>query len=79
MIQNLIRSVFTKKFRGLCSKKRLPRKNGTPRGVNKAKKDDILKKLLHLMPENRWRFWETLPESLEGDDLSINLEHLKNN
>ena len=31
------------------------------------------------MPENCRKFWETLPESLDNEDLSINLEHLKNN
>ena len=68
-----------RKFRDICRKKRSPRKKGIPRGVNKGKKDDILKKLLNLMPENYWKFWETLPESLDNDDLLINLEHLKNN
>ena len=41
--------------------------------------DDSLKKLLHLMPEHRWSFWEIHMEKKESDDLSINLEHLKNN
>ena len=68
-----------KKFCDICRKKRLPRKKGIPRGVNKGKKDDILLKLLNLMPENRRKFWETLPESLDSEDLSNNLEHLKNN
>ena len=31
------------------------------------------------MPENRWRFWETFRKVSESNNLSINLEHLKNN
>ena len=53
--------------------------SGTPRGVIQGKKDDILKKLFDLMSENHQKFWETLPESLDSEDLSIHLEHLKNN
>ena len=80
MIQSLNQVSFLQKiFHGLCSNKRLPRKKGYPRGLSKAKKDDILKKLLHLMLDNPRRFWETLPECLEIDDLPINLDHLKNN
>ena len=80
MIQSLNQVSFLQKiFHGLCSNKRLPRKKGYPRGLNKAKKDDILKKLLHLMLDNHRRFCETLPECLESDDLPINLDHFKNN
>ena len=68
-----------KKFRCLCSKNWLPRKKRIPWGVNKTKKDDTLKKRLHSMPENRWRFWETFRKVSESNNLSINLEHLKNN
>ena len=31
------------------------------------------------MPENRWWFWETFTKGSESNNLSINLEHLKNN
>ena len=31
------------------------------------------------MPENRRKFWEALPENLDSEELSINLEYLKNN
>uniref|UniRef100_A0A6P7HCL4 Uncharacterized protein LOC114349158 n=1 Tax=Diabrotica virgifera virgifera TaxID=50390 RepID=A0A6P7HCL4_DIAVI len=34
-----------------------------PRGICSAKKQDIITKLLPLMPENRKRFWLDLPES----------------
>ena len=55
------------------------RKKGILRGVNKSMMDDSLKKPLHLMPEHRRSFWEIHIEKKESDDLSINLEHLKNN
>ena len=31
------------------------------------------------MPDNRRKVWETLQGSLDSEDFSINLEHLKNN
>ena len=31
------------------------------------------------MPENCRKFWEALPENLDCEDLSVNLEYLKNN
>ena len=67
-----------KKFCDICRKKQLPRKKGIPQGVNKEKENDNFRKLLNLMPENHRKFWEILPESLDSEDLSINLEHLKN-
>ena len=52
------------------------REKGAARGVNLKKKDDILKKLIDLMPRNGRRFWVNLPSNEASADLSINLEHL---
>ncbi|KAL5236485.1 hypothetical protein ACI65C_003895 [Semiaphis heraclei] len=40
-----------------------------PRGINIEKKNEIVKKLLPLMPNNRKHFWTTLPVSLTSEDL----------
>lgn len=45
------------------------------RGITKSKKDDILKKLCPLMPENRKHFWEELPISDEAVDLTENIDY----
>lgn len=38
----------------------------TPRGITKERKEEILAKLVPLMPENRRNFWTTLPESTKA-------------
>ena len=65
-----------KKFRNQCLKEIPIKSKGHARGVNKKKKDDILKKLVEMMPKNRRSFWESLPENEASEDLSINYEHL---
>ena len=65
-----------KKFREQCKKQCFLPEKGAARGVNLKKKDDILKKLIDLMPRNRRRFWVNLPSNEASADLSINLEHL---
>ena len=65
-----------KKFRDQCLKEIPIKSKGHARGVNKKKKDDILKKLVEMMPKNRRSFWESLPENEASEDLSINYEHL---
>lgn len=47
----------------------LPQSRLRCRGITKSKKDDILKKLCPLMPQNRRHFWELLPISDEVVDL----------
>ena len=65
-----------KKFRDQCLKEIPIKSKGHARGVNKKKKDDILKKLVEMIPKNRRSFWESLPENEASEDLSINYEHL---
>ena len=65
-----------KKFRDQCLKEIPIKSKGHARGVNKKKKDGILKKLVEMMPKNRLSFWESLPENEASEDLSINYEHL---
>ena len=65
-----------KKFCNQCLKEIPIKLKGHARGVNKKKKDDILKKLVEMMPKNRRSFWESLPENEASEDLSINYEHL---
>ena len=55
----------------------LPLKGPTS-GLNLKKKEDIITKLLALMPANRRRFWLDLPDNAKSADFSINLEHLDN-
>lgn len=40
-----------------------PAQREVPRGIQKKKKIDIIKKLLPLMPLNRQMYWQNLPES----------------
>ena len=65
-----------KKFRDQCLKEIPIKSKGHARGVNKKKEDDILKKLVEMMPKTRRSFWESLPENEAREDLSINYEHL---
>ena len=65
-----------KKLRNQCLKEIRNKSKGHARGVNKKKKDGILKKLVEMMPKNRLSFWESLPENEASEDLSINYEHL---
>jgi len=44
-----------------------------PRGIPKEKKDDIVKKLIHLMPVPRREFWLNLPVE-NVSDLVVDLE-----
>ena len=48
-----------------------PKIRQKPRGVAKEKKDNILQKLVPLMPHNRRSFWEDLPVSLKSKDLAL--------
>ena len=41
-----------------------------PRGIDQAKKDDIVNKLGSLMPENRLAFWKSLPVNNKSKDLA---------
>ena len=50
-----------------------PKIRQKPRGVAKEKKDNILQKLVPLMPHNRRSFWEDLPVSLKSKDLATAL------
>ena len=59
-----------------CQKEIPTKSKGHARGVNKKKKDDILKKLVEMMPKKRRSFWESFPENEASEDLSINDEHL---
>ena len=43
--------------------------NSEPRGVDPAKKEQIVTKLVPLMPESRKRFWQNLPTNLRSRDL----------
>ena len=65
-----------KNFCDHCLKEIPIKSKGHARGVNKKKKDDILKKLVEMMPKNSHSFWESLPENEASEDLSINYEHL---
>ena len=65
-----------KKFCDQCLKEIPIKLKGHARGVNRKKKDDILKKLVEMMPKNCPSFWESLPENEASEDLSINYEHL---
>ena len=51
------------KFRDQCLKEIPIKSKGHARGVNKKKKDNILEKLVEMMPKNRRSFWESLPEN----------------
>ena len=48
---------------------------GPARGLNLEKKEDIITKLLALMPANRRRFRLDLPDNAMSEELSTNLEH----
>ncbi|KAG8324927.1 hypothetical protein J6590_079853 [Homalodisca vitripennis] len=54
---------------GFTKKREVPKPNTrtSPRGVNKEKKQDIIKKLVPLMPPNRHGFWVDLAVSEEPD------------
>lgn len=47
----------------------LPKRNSIPRGVRSSKKQEILSKLVPLMPINRQTFWHALPQSDNVGDL----------
>ena len=50
---------------------------GGDRGVNHAKKQEILKKLCpFLVVENKAEFWDNLPSSANSADRTVNIEHL---
>lgn len=51
-----------------------PERQDNPRGINEAKKKEIIDKLLPLMPENRKTFWFNLPTSSTSADLIDNYE-----
>lgn len=42
-----------------------------PRGIEPLKKEDILQKLIPLMPMNRRMFWENLPTNSKSKDLAL--------
>lgn len=44
------------------------------RGIPAKKKEDIIKKLIPLMPKNRHQFWESLPVNDKVKDLSVEQE-----
>ncbi|XP_054263988.1 uncharacterized protein LOC128987257 [Macrosteles quadrilineatus] len=52
----------------------MPTRRSNPRGINQAKKADIIQKLLPLMPENRRSFWLDLPASSDVPDLVTDQE-----
>ena len=58
-----------KRFRNDCLHCVHIRTKPGPRGLNAKKKEDILKKLLRLMPENRRSFWQNIPENDDSKDL----------
>ena len=65
------------KFRKQC-KNRLPcPRKGRARGINAAKKEQIVKKLLPLIDQNRVGFWLDMPCDSNSADLSISMEHLQ--
>ena len=68
----------TKKFRENVtnSSYNISKKIG-PRGVNKSKVDDIIKKIGPIIPKERMTFWLQLPTNLESQDLTVNYDHLE--
>lgn len=44
------------------------------RGIESTKKSDILEKLAGLMPQNRRKFWHSLPVNQKSKDLNTNFE-----
>jgi len=54
---------------------RRPSSNKTQRGIPTNRKQEIVKKLLHLMPQNRQSFWKELPTSEGSLDLLNNEEY----
>ena len=42
-----------------------------PRGIEQAKKDDIINKLGSLMPTSRLAFWKSLPVNNKRKDLTV--------
>ena len=75
--QDYKESEFLKlKFRKQCKNRvHCPRKGGT-RGINAAKKEQIVKKLVlvPLMDQNRVGFWLDMPCDSNSADLSISME-----
>ena len=67
---------LTKKFRDQVNKCRPIHQKSGPRGVNSLKLDDIISKLLPLMPPTYKIFWQNLTSSAEAKDLTINYDHL---
>ena len=65
-----------KKLCNQCLKEIRIKLKGHARGVNKKKKDDILKKLVEMMQKNCRSFWKSLPENEASEDLRIIYEHL---
>ena len=48
---------------------KLPHHRKAPRGINKAKKDKIVKNLASRMPANRRSFWEGMADCEASGDL----------
>jgi len=74
-VQSFMEGEFLKKDTAKCVlKSKMPASRTAERGICTAKKVDIIAKLCPLMPANRQKFWEMLPESAKATDLLTSFE-----